>query len=450
MDLQVIETKRGKPSVLYSGYRFTVKRVFKNTNILWTCATRTCRGTITTCKDYTFLETKSCHTCVPDIARNEVRLCLYRAKKRAREEHIPIPQIYRQELMSAKDAGLDFVAEIPDFSSVKDGLYRERHRALGVSSLPKKREDIAIPVSMQPFVLADDGYEDRIIIFASGGGQLLTQSNEIFMDGTFKSCCSLFDQLYTIHVDLASDANTTCVVPAIYALLPNRKEVTYRRFFILLRERISTFNPKKVHIDFEQAAINALQDVFPEIIIKGCNFHFNQAIWRKVQELGLVTYYKERKEVRDHIRMCAALAHLPEEHISDGWLHIMENAPNLEALDKFNDYFVEQWLENVWIWVCYNERHRTTNSVEGWHNRLNKRVGKVHPNIFELMIVLLEEIHYYDVIQQRCDIYLSTPKRSRKFSDLDDRLNKTVSDYLQDKMSIQDTLHKLIYIVKLD
>lgn len=446
MELQVVETKRGKPSLLHCGHRYTAKRKNKN-SVLWTCANRSCHGTITTCKDFKLLEIKTSHSCAPNEAKNEVDVCLYNAKKRARDELTPIPQIYRQELMSARDAGLDFVVEIPNFSSVKGRFYRERHRALGVDVLPKKRAEIVIPETTLPYLVIDDGDDERILVFASNRGHIFKQKSEIFMDGTFKSCCSLFDQLYTIHVDLGSNMSTTCVVPAIYALLPNRKEVTYRRLFKLLQERYPTFLPKIVHIDFERAAINAIKCVFPEVSVKGCNFHFNQALWRKVQELGLTTIYRENSEVRDHIRMCAALAHLPEEVTTDAWLHIMESVPDEEALVLFNDYFVEQWLESDRIWICYNERHRTTNAVEGWHTRLNNRVGKVHPNIFELMKIIVEEIDYYDILEQRCELGLATPKRAKKYIDVDNRIKQILQDFLENNIDLGQTLRRLIYIV---
>lgn len=50
---------------------------------------------------------------------------------------------------------------------------------------------------------------------------------------------------------------------------------------------------KVISIDFEQAVIKAIQDVFEnEVAIQLCYFHLNQSIWRKVQELGLAIKYK--------------------------------------------------------------------------------------------------------------------------------------------------------------
>ncbi len=35
-----------------------------------------------------------------------------------------------------------------------------------------------------------------------------------------------------------------------------------------------------VHFDFETAAINSFQQTFPEVAIRGCLFHFTQAVQR--------------------------------------------------------------------------------------------------------------------------------------------------------------------------
>jgi hypothetical protein len=51
---------------------------------------------------------------------------------------------------------------------------------------------------------------------------LLVESHDCFMDGTFKTAPSLFDQLYTIHA-----LTTISTVPCVYALLTNKQQATY-------------------------------------------------------------------------------------------------------------------------------------------------------------------------------------------------------------------------------
>lgn len=55
---------------------------------------------------------------------------------------------------------------------------------------------------------------------------------------------------------------------------------------------------------------------------------------------------------------------------------------------------IQQWIkprnaEFKKTWCVFNERHRTTNFLEGWHHALNNAVGKKKPSINMLLIILL-------------------------------------------------------------
>ncbi|GJQ71767.1 hypothetical protein Trydic_g11460 [Trypoxylus dichotomus] len=89
-------------------------------------------------------------------------------KQRAREEVTPVSQIYRQEMMLAKNRGLDFVTNIPQFTPVEHALYNERHKSIVISLFPKKREGIAVPEFMQEYAIIDDGMENRIFCICNG------------------------------------------------------------------------------------------------------------------------------------------------------------------------------------------------------------------------------------------------------------------------------------------
>lgn len=249
-------------------------------------------------------------------------------------------------------------------------------------------------------------------------------------------------------MDIGSTEEATCVIPVVYALLPDKKEETYRNLFSILKTTVPDFKPSEFHIDFEKACITGFLNVFPEAEIKGYNFHFNQALWRKTQELGLVVDYRERENIRNHLRMCAALVHLPPENIDDGWLAIMENSPETEKITKFNDYFIEEWLDSRRYWVCFRNRHRTTNVTEGWHTRLNKKCGKSHPNIYELLKVLYDDSIHYKMIIQQNEIMMPPPKRARKYYNLDKKIQNIVGEFLQQRINVKDTLRRLAYIVK--
>ena len=57
-----------------------------------------------------------------------------------------------------------------------------------------------------------------------------------------------------------------------------------------------------VMVDFEAALWLALAQELSDVVVKGCTFHFCQAVWRKVQELGLQTAYTNLRRTHSFIR----------------------------------------------------------------------------------------------------------------------------------------------------
>ncbi|KAJ8911937.1 hypothetical protein NQ315_016279 [Exocentrus adspersus] len=67
---------------------------------------------------------------------------------------------------------------------------------------------------------------------------------------------------------------------------------------------------------FGDAQVQTLRNVFPGIVVTGCNFN-------AMEETGLTKEYKENEEIRQHIRLCAAFAHIPEDATDDVYVYII-------------------------------------------------------------------------------------------------------------------------------
>ena len=88
------------------------------------------------------------------------------------------------------------------------------------------------------------------------------------------------------------------MLPTTYAFL-HFGQVLQEMLKILPKQPIVT----GVMIDFEAAMWKALAAVLPDVQIKGCAFHLSQAVWRKVQELGLQKAYTDDEDVHKIIRL---------------------------------------------------------------------------------------------------------------------------------------------------
>jgi len=74
---------------------------------------------------------------------------------------------------------------------------------------------------------------------------------------------------------------------------------------------------KIMKVDFEAAALSAINKIFPNSVIIGCDFHFNQCLWRQVKNIGLTVEYKENEQTRLICRIYTALAYLSVNKIEE-------------------------------------------------------------------------------------------------------------------------------------
>ena len=252
----------------------------------------------------------------PSQAQASANTVISSMKKRAREESVPLPQIYHQEMAKLYGApGSDETAvNVPSFQNLKSSLYRSRLERF--PTLPQTREEIDFSgewtrtAREEDFLLVDTGQNDqnRLVTFATVGNlEKLCEADTIYIDGAFKASPRLFYQLFTVHAVYDGQH-----FPFVYALLPNKTTITYNRFFTKLKEccwkMAFTFNPSVILSDFEGGIICSIAVQFSGSHHQGCFYHFSQAIWKAVQTHGLQAKYTSNDELRFFIRRLMALA----------------------------------------------------------------------------------------------------------------------------------------------
>ena len=185
----------------------------------------------------------------------------------------------------------------------------------------------------------------------------------------------------------------------MYFLLPGKSQEAYNTSFILLKEAAQNIGlevePQRVLTDFELTLQQSVAICFPQAERKGCHFHYAQAIWRKVQNLGLQQLYKEDDEFRCFINSVIALAFVPPTFVRVAWRGLMGKAPAFGNREDFFQYFQNTWLDGnfpIRMWNVHSlEGPRTNNNTEGWHSKLRKLAGKAHPNIYEAVTLFKSE-----------------------------------------------------------
>ena len=120
----------------------------------------------------------------------------------------------------------------------------------------------------------------------------LARAKVWYLDATFKVVKYPFSQLLSIHAFIKHGA--VCKqVPLIFILMSKRRNSDYQ----LVPNEIQIILPThpsvtRMILDFEFAIWASIPIVFPEVSLMGCAFHWNQAVWRKIQDLGLVIAYR--------------------------------------------------------------------------------------------------------------------------------------------------------------
>ena len=117
---------------------------------------------------------------------------------------------------------------------------------------------------------------------------------------------------YTMHGKL---------FPMVYFLLPNKTRETYNNAFLLLKEVSQNYGFTLMPAcDYELALVQSVQISFPSCDFKGCYYHFAQAIWRKVQNLGLASACRHsQSEDNKFFRKVISLPFVPVSYVRMVW-----------------------------------------------------------------------------------------------------------------------------------
>ena len=307
--------------------------------------------------------------------------------------------VIRDALASAPD---DVKAVLPATYLLKKQMRINRKKNQAAPSSPATTADIVIPeeykrdcagrLFLQHDTTTEDGH--RILIFSTDGvldAVNTSTINTLLLDGTFKSSPTLFRQVWVIRGRIGE-----FYIPILYALLEDKRPKSYTAVLEFLHSRCPLINLVNIICDFEKAEHSAASFVFPNCIIKGCLFHFNQAQSRKFLKIP-------GSNTDDILRVLLSsvygLPFLPVNDVLQGWIELKTMMWILYPTPAISDYI--RYFENTWLfssaypvrmWNVFDavehDQPRTNNASEGGNNALNRAFDASRPTLWTFISTL--------------------------------------------------------------
>ena len=307
-------------------------------------------------------------------------------KCRAEEDDLPLRQIFDDVCRASADAG-----QHVSFTDLENCMYKRRRRAQ--PAIPSTADGADAAVRHSRYAQLDDsdfyrgvvnvGEHGSALLFASNEQLALLQtSTEVYFDATFKVVPTIYYQLFTMFVPFADAA-----FPVVFALMSRKTRALYSAVFQKIKDLVPDFAPNSAMADFEEASVSAFKDVFGDINVTGCWFHYAQSIVKRVNKLGLRDAYTSSDDVSSIVHCLVSLPLLPPGEISaavsDVKAQLDSSSPHTNQLQQLITYANRQWINKRTIGPdrlsVRDNRSRTNNVLESYHAALRRRIKVAHP-----------------------------------------------------------------------
>jgi hypothetical protein len=453
--MNYVISKQGKPRLIYQGYLF-FKEKETVVKVIWRCTEyrkQKCKARLHSTGTETISEIGE-HNHAADAVYIEKEMAICQIREQAVNTNETAQKIVSDVSVNMT---ADVAAMMPQQRSIKRCVRRYREAESTHPANPKSLEDLVVSIpytvtsSDEPFLLYDGGDtqepQERMLIFSTERNlKILKDSQHWFMDGTFKACPTLFHQMYTVHASF-----NKAIIPLVYCLLPGKTTAIYKNLFEQMHILRSGLQPLSVMIDFEQAAITAINTAFGDATkIRACYFHFLQCIFRKVCFYGLKKKYNTEKEFAGKIKMLAALSFVPINQVQTLYDSLVTRLfeagePEVENfLSSFEDEFIGRTGRNrlrvrkpgrfpIEIWNNYdavlNDWLKTNNTIEGWHHGFHFLLKCANPTIWMWIDAIKLEQSRNEMLMNQLSSATATVSRKQKYVSLQANLKTLVSRF---------------------
>ena len=256
----------------------------------------------------------------------------------------------------------------------------------------------------------------------------------------------------------------------------DKSEVTYNNLFNHVRILTRKANPVPINMDYERSAINSANNTFRGAEISCCFFHLSQYIYKRVQSSGRADVYRNddiykrvqsngRADVyrnddlfRTNVKMIGAIAFVIVD-VVETFERLAHHCGQNEQV--ILDYFETNYIGELRrgrrrpplfehdLWIVYdrvlNNRPRTINAVEGWHNALSQSLGQSHANVWTFVDCLKREEAMTRLTIAQIQAGCPAPVQKRMYRNVNEQLSNIVVDY--DNRDRIDYLRAISYVI---
>ncbi|CAF0758007.1 unnamed protein product [Didymodactylos carnosus] len=428
--VEISETGRGKSAAQFEGYSYRIER-HQTESISWKCREYGCPGRLNTLKDYTKPDLRTPHLHGPDPEKLAVEKVVVDMRKRC-EHQLPYAAF---QASSQVVTDPQIAAAIPSFESLRSTLYRHKGNK-NEPPTPTSLRNLCIPDKYGKLCTGENFLQIQssgyVVLATEHGLRLLFNATEVHVDGNFKVAPTsqaggtpLFTQLFSFFGLFHNK-----ILPLAFVFFNGKSKKKYSKLLRCLKDKafalMMLFTPDKIVLDFETGLVPAIQDEFPLSEIIGCNFHFNQALYRNLQNLGLQQEYVDDEAVRKYFRMISGIPFLPTHLVQSTYDEVVDSTPLRirHKMQPFYHYFSNTWLNGQYaieVWNVYGQDRRTNNDVESWHSKLS-RLLQTQPTVWRWIETLQAQyvLVQHDIERLRAGTYKG--RKNLKYQ----KLNRTV------------------------
>lgn len=142
--------------------------------------------------------------------------------------------------------------------------------------------------------------------------------------------------------------------------MSKKTQKSYEHVLRFIDANVFRLKPASFTTDFEKALRSGILKVYPEVQLKGCWFHYCQALRRKLTNISeLAKFVKTTDAARRIFKKMLVLPLLPPDDIPTAFNLCKQEAyasmncyyKSENVFEKFFDYFQRQWIDLVSTYI---------------------------------------------------------------------------------------------------